>query len=63
MTPAEPSAAGPAGPDPDFARRWSVWLAQGVAHERLVRQRAFGAIVVGGVMAIAAAIVYARLAP
>lgn len=63
MTPTEPSAGRPAGPDPDFARRWSAWLAQGVAHERLVRQRAFGAIVVVGVTAVAAAIVYARLAP
>jgi hypothetical protein len=51
-----------AGPDPDFSRRWTAWLADGIAHERLVRQRAIVVAVAVGLLAVATTVAYTLLA-
>lgn len=44
--------------DTDFDARWDAWIARGRVHEQRVRRRS---VVWGGVLATAAAIVYALL--
>ena len=48
-------------PAVEFERRWAAWLARGLAHDRVVRQRFIVVAIVTGAIALAVAIVYGLL--
>ena len=45
-------------PDADFERRWTAWIARGLAHDAVIRQRSIALGAVVGAIALAAALAY-----
>jgi len=45
----------------DFEGRWAAWVARGLAHDRVVRERFVTAAAAAGILAFGAVLAYALL--